>query len=275
MFKNVDIYTQRYIQIVIVLMIIQAIYQYMHIPHNSWLITASCAIYGGFNSSTVLKKAYLRIQGTLVGIAMVVIMWHIIHFDYRLLIMVTTSWMILWIFFSQLPYNRIVIFTTTFADISVEWSNSDTFNLSYYISDRLICNFIVFGVCIAIENIWFKKKNLSFLSYQQTQKLVYASLEKYYQIALARNSSAKGLKINSMLLQNIDKLTNLANDAKYEGNNKVFSEKLEQMLSSSREIHSKIVSLRYLNMHLPNDSKIIELTKEIKEDLAYLAELIK
>jgi len=65
--------------------------------------------------------------------------------------------------FMLLPYNRFMIIGTIFSDILLEWTNTATFSLEYYVIDRLICVFIVFAICISIEQIWFGKSNLSYL----------------------------------------------------------------------------------------------------------------
>lgn len=270
MFKNIDIFTERYIQIIFVLMLVQTMYQYMHIPHSTWLITAICSIYAGFDPNTVQKKAYMRVKGTFVGIAVVVILWYFIHFDYRVLIILITLWPLLLILFTNLPYSKLVILNTAFSDMCVEWSNSTSFSLSYYISDRIVCTLIVFSICITVEQLWFKKKALAYLTYYQAQKIFIKNLASYFEIVVNQRGTAKELKINNIIVQNIDKLTRLVNDA----DNHEYKKKLDGMLKFSRELHKKMTCLNYLEQYSPFDRRIQTLSTEIKSELASLESMV-
>lgn len=65
MFKNLDIYTQRYIQIVIIVVIAQSIYQFSHIPHSIWILITITSVYSGFHSTDVIKRANSRLSSEL------------------------------------------------------------------------------------------------------------------------------------------------------------------------------------------------------------------
>lgn len=132
MLKNLDLYTQRYIQIVIIVVIAQSIYQFSHIPHSVWILVTIVSVYSGFHSTDVLKRANSRIYGTIIGISMVAIVWYLVHLDFRLLIILTTLLVPALVFFCSIPYKYSVILSTIFSDITKEWSNSNSFSLIYY-----------------------------------------------------------------------------------------------------------------------------------------------
>lgn len=246
MFKDIDLYTQRYIQIVIMCIIAQTMYLYSNIPHNSWIVISVCGIYSGFNPGAVIKKAYHRLIGTFAGIAMVVIIWHLIHLDYRLLIVFTTLLIPLFVYFSQVPYNRFVILATVFSDIMMEWSNSDSFSIYYYVMDRLICTFIVFALCICIEQFWFGKKNISYLNFKQTQSNILNDLKRLYALSQTTCKNATMFKSINALLAEIEKLTTIAADAKFESRNFFNRAELENGVNRTISLQKDIIALNYL-----------------------------
>lgn len=273
MFKNLDLYTQRYIQIVIMIVLAQAIYLYSNIPHSVWIVTSIGSLYSGFNPSEVVKRAYHRIIGTLAGIALVVIIWYLVHWDYRLLIIFTTLGFPLLVFCGQLPYHKSVILATVFADLMVEWSNSSSFPIYYYIIDRIACTFIIFALCITIEHFWFGRQNLSYLNAQQIQKNILKHLRQLYTLSHTNCSSGMLFKLTNALLSEMAKLNTLATSVKYEGRHFTQHDELEHIIAKIKTLERNILSLNYLCSTAPNTVTIYELKTTIELQFAELTAL--
>ena len=270
MFKDVDLYTQRYIQIVLMCIVAQTIYLYSNIPHSIWIVISVCGVYGGFSSGAVIKKAYHRLTGTVTGIALVVIIWHLIHWDYRLLLVLTTLWIPLFVFFILIPYNRFVILATAFSDIMSEWSNSSSFSVYYYVMDRFICVFIVFSLCICIEHFWFGRKDLSYLNFKQTQKNILKNLKQLYALSQTTCKNGTIFKLVNTLLAEIEKLTTIAADVKYEGRHFSQQEELEQGVHRTVTLQRNIISLNYLTKNNGDSATINLLKTKIEIELTEL-----
>ena len=271
MFKSLDIYTQRYIQIVIIVVIAQSIYQYSHIPHSIWILITITSVYSGFHSTDVIKRANSRLYGTILGIAMVAILWHLIHWDFRLLIILTTLLVAAMVFFSQIPYQYFVIFSTSFSDITKEWSNASNFNLMYYINDRLICTLIGFALCISIEYFWFGRQNLTYLNALQIKNNILKNMEKLFSIAKTGTKSNKIFQLTNALLKDILKLNNLISDLKSEKNAQVESFEIQNINIAIQQVADKIISLNYLTSSKTNLSIVQNLTLEIENELSQIS----
>lgn len=271
MFKSLDIYTQRYIQIVIIVVIAQSIYQYSHIPHSIWILITITSVYSGFHSTDVIKRANSRLYGTILGIAMVAILWHLIHWDFRLLIILTTLLVAAMVFFSQIPYQYFVIFSTSFSDITKEWSNASNFNLMYYINDRLICTLIGFALCISIEYFWFGRQNLTYLNALQIKNNILKNMERLFNIAKTGTKSNKIFQLTNTLLKDILKLNNLITDLKSEKNAQVESLEIQNINTAIQQVADKIISLNYLTSSKTNLSLIQNLTLEIENELSQIS----
>lgn len=271
MFKSLDIYTQRYIQIVIIVVIAQSIYQFSHIPHSIWILITITSVYSGFHSTDVIKRANSRLYGTILGIAMVAILWHLIHWDFRLLIILTTLLVAAMVFFSQIPYQYFVIFSTSFSDITKEWSNASNFNLMYYINDRLICTLIGFALCISIEYFWFGRQNLTYLNALQTKNTILKNMEKLFNIAKTGTKSNKIFQLTNTLLKDILKLNNLIADLKSEKNAQVEHLEVQGLNIAIQRVADKIISLNYLTSSKTNLSIVQNLTLEIERELSQIS----
>ena len=271
MFKSLDIYTQRYIQIVIIVVIAQSIYQFSHIPHSIWILITITSVYSGFHSTDVIKRANSRLYGTILGIAMVAILWHLIHWDFRLLIILTTLLVAAMVFFSQIPYQYFVIFSTSFSDITKEWSNASNFNLMYYINDRLICTIIGFALCISIEYFWFGRQNLTYLNALQIKNNILKNMERLFSTAKTGTKSNKIFQLTNMLLKDILKLNNLIADLKSEKNAQVEHLEVQSLNIAIQQVADKIISLNYLTSSKTNLSTVQNLTLEIEKELSQIS----
>ena len=209
-------------------------------------MSSICSIYGGFNPGAVVKRAYHRVIGTFAGIGMVVIIWHLVYMDFRLLLILTTIWIGIFVFLSQVPYSKYVIMSTAFSDIVIEWSNSYNFSINYYIFDRFICVFIAFTVCICIEYFWFGRQNLSLLNFKQTEKNILKYLEQLYKLSKGNCKSGKIFVLINSLLTEIEKLKTIATDVKYEGRSTSNEVTLQQAIDRISMLERNIVSLNYL-----------------------------
>ncbi|MES2204981.1 MAG: FUSC family protein, partial [Pseudomonadota bacterium] len=217
MFKALDLYDKRCAQITITFMIFAAMQLFLHVPHSSWLIITGAMIYSGFNPGTVIKRAYLRLYGTIVGIAAVMIVWHFMHWDYRLATLfyvLIVGWTL---FLCMLPYHLFVIMLTLLSDIILQWGNPNNFHIESYAMDRFMCTFIVFGVCIAIEYVWFGRSNMSYLSYLSLRDALKKDIIELYQVVQQRRSTeGKIFKKIQAIIPKIDRLHLLINDLVYE-----------------------------------------------------------
>ena len=131
MFKNIDLFNKRSTQITITFMLFAALDSFFQFPHGSWFIITGAMIYIGFHPWLVYRRAYMRLTGTLVGVAAVVIIWTIIHFNFRfaIIILLIAVWSLA--FFVELPYNRFMIPITVFIDLTIQWTNTNQFFLEY------------------------------------------------------------------------------------------------------------------------------------------------
>ncbi len=271
MFKSLDLYTQRYIQIVIVVVIAQSIYQFSHLPHAVWVLVTITSVYSGFHATDVIKRANRRVYGTILGVAAVAIIWHLIHWDFRLLIIITTLLVGAMVFFSQIPYQYFVIFSTVFSDITTEWSNSSNFNLMYYINDRLMCTLGAFALCIGIEYFWFGRQNLTYLNALQTKNDILNKLQQLFKIATSGAKSNQIFKLTNVLLKDIAKLNSLINDLKAEKKTQVEQFEIENINKALQSIANKIISLNYLNSSRDNPAVVPNLTREIESELSLIS----
>lgn len=259
MLKTVDLYTQRYWQITVTFMLFSFIERFFHIPHAIWIVVTGSVLYSGFNPGTVLKRAYLRFYGTIIGIAAVTIVWHIIHIDYRLATLfyvLIISWAV---FFIALPYHLFVILATVFSDIAIQWSNPDSFSLEYYAIDRLTCTMIVFGICILLEYLWFGRSNMTYLNYQHLYGAIKQDIAALYHSVQQKNLTAgKILKKIQTIRCKLDQLSVLIADSTYEGKRShTFTSKEIQNNNHIIQTFRQIVILHYLqtqdngNIQLP------------------------
>ncbi len=271
MFKNLDLYTQRYIQIVIIIVIAQSIYQFSHLPHSTWVLITIVSIYSGFHTTDVIKRAYLRLYGTIVGIALVAIIWHLVHSDFRLLLIFTTLLVPAMVFYSALPYQHYVILATAFSDITTEWSNSANFNLIYYINDRMICTLCGFALCISIEYFCFGRQNLTYLNALQTKNAILKNLHQLFKLTQVGARSNTVFKLTNTLLKDIAKLNNLIADLKSEATTQLKQIEIQGINAAIQNIADKIISLNYLNSSQSKSVSTQNLILEIERELAQIS----
>ncbi len=254
MFKKVDIYTQRYMQITLAYMLFVTIDEGFNLPHSSWIVITGCMIYVGFNPGTVLKRAYLRLPGTIIGICAMSLMWYVIHFDYRLAIffMVGIAWAMVYCF--GMRYNYYVIVTTLFSDIGIEWSNSAAFSLQYYIIDRSMCTIIVFAICILLEYFWFGRNDFTTLNYHTKKKLLIDEIAVAERDIEQRHiSSAELFRLIGSTRRGWNQLRPLLNDAGYEKNRRILSDKFPERVS---HLFRSIVYIWYLQKNDPQNPQL-------------------
>lgn len=271
MFKNLDLYTQRYIQIIIVIVIAQIIYEYSYIPHSIWVLITIVSVYSGFHSHDVLKRANSRVYGTIIGVGLVSIVWYLVHWDFRLLIILTTLLIPAMVFFSSIPYKYSVILSTVFSDITKEWSNSNSFNLMYYINDRVICTLIGFGICTCIEYFWFGRQNLTYLNAHQTQNNILKQMRQLFHLAKSGAKSNKIFNITNILLKEISRLNSLVVELKSENNPKHNNLELQKLNTEIENLADKIISLNYINSNKIQLDATYNLTLEIERDLSQIS----
>lgn len=271
MFKSLDLYTKRYIQIVIVVIIAHSIYLFSHIPHSVWVLVTITSVYSGFHAKDVIRRANSRVYGTIVGVALVAIIWHLIHWDFRLLIIITTLLVGAMVFFSQIPYQYVVIISTAFSDITTEWSNSSSFNLMYYINDRLICTLGAFALCIGIEYFWFGRQNLTYLNALQTKNDILNKMQRLFEIARTGTRENQIFKLTNALLKDIAKLNNLLNDLQSEKDASIQHLEILRLNRILQESANKIISLNYLNFSHTNRAAVQNLTLEIERDISQIS----
>lgn len=266
---KLDLFTKRYLQITMAFMLFVFVQYFFNIPHSIWIIITGAMVYSGFHAGTVIKRAYLRLTGTIIGIAAVGIVWHFLHLDFRLAIPYFIF--IIWasIFFQLLPYNHFIIIVTLLSDIIVELPNTANFNLQYYLQDRLACTIIAFALCVGIEYLWFGRSNLMYLHYLEAQSKANQMLHELYQMTKDNtlNNSKILKKINTVNAQ-IDKISTIVDDAKYEKKRGYHQFNLSpsdkqiniQMIQSFR----KIVSIHYLQCHEPMSPKLPLLIQQVE-----------
>ena len=245
MFKNLDIYTQRYLQISVAYMLFVAIEQGFNLPHASWIVITGCMIYVGFNPGTVLKRSYLRLPGTFIGICAMSIMFYIIHFDYRtaILFMVFIAWAMVYCF--AMRYNYYIIVTTLFSDIGIEWSNSSSFAMQYYIVDRTIYTILVFAICILLEHFWFGNSNFTVINYSRRKKNLLKEALSIAANAESNRFTASGVfRLIGSTRASWNQLKPLLNDAIYERNKEILTDDLQYKIS---KVFRGVVCLWYLH----------------------------
>jgi hypothetical protein len=267
--KKLDLFTRRYFQITMAFMVFVFVQNFFNIPHSIWIIITGAMVYSGFHAGTVVKRAYLRLNGTIIGIAAVGIIWHFLHLDYRLAIPYFVF--IVWgcVFFQLLPYNRFIIIVTLLSDILVELPNTANFNLQYYMQDRLVCTIIAFGMCVAIEYLWFGRSNMMYLHYLDAQSTAHKMLQELYDMSKNNtlNYSQILKKINAANAQ-IAKISTIMEDAKYESKRGYHQFKLspadKQFNIETIQTFRKIVSLHYLRHHEPMNPKLPLLIHQVE-----------
>lgn len=258
---KLDLFTRRYLQITMAFMLFVFVQNFFNIPHSIWIIITGAMVYSGFHAGTVVKRAYLRLTGTIIGVAAVGIVWHFLHLDYRLAIPYFI--IIIWscIFFQLLPYDQFIIIVTLLSDILVELPNTANFNLQYYIQDRLACTILAFALCVGIEYLWFGRSNMMYLHYVDAQSSANKMLHELYQMTKDNtlNYSQILKKINIVNAQ-IDKISVILDDAKYESKRGYRQFQLspadKQFNIQMIQLFRKIVSIHYLRHHDPMNPKL-------------------
>ena len=247
MFKAIDLYDKRCAQITITFMIFVAMQLFLHIPYSAWLVITGSMIYSGFNPGTVIKRAYLRLYGTIVGIAAVMIVSHYIHWDFRL---VTLFYVLIvggTLFLCALPYHQFVILLTLFSDIILQWSNPSDFHIESYAIDRFMCTLIVFCVCIAIEYAWFGRSKMSYLSYLNLRDTLKQDIVELYQSMQEKKlTEGKMFRKIQSIIPKIDRLHLLINDLAYEhARGHIFTPEEKRIDESIVQALRDIASLHY------------------------------
>lgn len=223
-----------------------------HIPHDEWVIITSAMIYAGFNTGMVLKRAYLRFVGTLVGVAAVSIVWYFMHLDYRLAVIFLVVIASLITFAARLPYNKYVIIVTLFSDTLIQILNPLNFHPEFYLFDRILCTCLVFGVCVVLEYIWFGRSNLTRLNYINLCNSLKTDIQDFYQLIQhpysgARVGRSKVFKMIKKINFKIDQLTSLIEDIQHEGSLGYRLNAAEKQFGYEVvQIFRKIVSIHYL-----------------------------
>ena len=265
----INLYTSRVMQITFIFMFLACLDQYGHFPHSAWIIVTGTMIYAGFDPGTVLKRAYLRVYGTIIGIAAVVIIWHAIHFDYRLYIffLVLIMWAI--VFSQSFSYQYFVVFATIFADLSVEAANSNVFQLRYYITDRFVSTVIAFSVCILVEQLWFGKQNFSVLNCQHLLKKIQLNLDGFYKMTQNKNVTRSKLFKEILLInQSISHLKTLIADHQFETTNTTFYQNTSSLVNQIVYDFRQIICLIYLETNDPHNPAIPSILAHIEEKLS-------
>jgi hypothetical protein len=175
------------------------------------------------------------------------------------------------VFFNPIPYRYFVIFSTSFSDITKEWSNASNFNLTYYVNDRLICTLIAFALCISVEYFWFGRQNLTYLNALQTKNTVLKNMEQLFHLAKSGAKSNKLYKLTNTLLKDILKLNNLITDLKSEKNAQVEHLEVQSLNIAIQQVADKIISLNYLTSSKTNLSAVQNLTLEIERELSQIS----
>lgn len=272
MFKNLDLYTQRYLQIIIVVLIIQSIYQYMQIPHSQWMITSIASIYARFTPGQSIQRAIGRVTGTFLGVAAVTIVWYMIHWNYNLFIIMATICLPIMVFINQLPYSQTIILNTVLSDLGTEYANSASMTLRYYVVDKIVCVIIVLSIVLTIEYLWFGRKNIPYLNFCQTKKILIKNLEMYLKLTCQRKSSAKNFKMNNLILSNFIQLQGHASDVKIMKTTTLhLNLNIEDFVAKTRDIIDKITLLDYSLTPQPDLCNTAELTASIKQQLELLS----
>ena len=269
MFKKLDLFTIRSLQISMAFILFVFVEKFFNIPHSIWIIMTGTMVYTGFHPGTVVKRAYLRLTGTIVGVAAVGIMWHFIHIDYRLIFILFA--LLVWInaFFLLLPYNRFIICFTLFSDIIFELSNSDSFYLQDYILDRLVCTFIAFIMCIALEYLWFGNSNTMYLSYLHSRSNIKAMITELYQMVQSKTlNTTKILQKIHFIRAQIEQLDLLLSDAKYESKRRFnqfqLTAKDKTFNWQIAQLFRKIISIYYLQKADPTHEQLPQLIQQVE-----------
>ncbi len=269
MSKNIDLLNKRFMQITIAFMVLVAIDQFFHLPHSAWLITAGTLIYTGLYSDQIFQRAYLRFTGTLVGVAAVVIVWSLVHFNFRfaIIFLLLSIWSM--VFFIAVPVNRHMIAITIFVDLVVQWTNPGDFLLQYYVVDRIVCTGFAFAVCITIEYAWFGSKNMTELYYHYQCKQLRKELKDFYRLANSNQLSNASLfkKIYSTNRQ-IVQLTQLINAHIFQhGCTLFFVEDSAAISQTILQEFRKIVCLFYLKNKNGDSHMIHTIQAELEHSL--------
>ena len=269
MFKNIDLFTKRSTQITLTFMLFATLDTYFHIPHKVWFIITGAMIYVGFHPWLVHRRAYMRLTGTLVGVAAVIIVSTVIHFNFRFAIIILFFSVLTLVFFIDLPYNRFMISMTIFIDLIIEWGNTEQFFLEYYITDRIICTLLAFGVCIIIEYLWFGTESMTELYYQYLSKKLRKELKSFYLLANSNRLTKAEIfkKINSTARQ-INELRQLINEhINQHGCTRFFAEESEAISAIIVKEFRQIVSLFYLTKSKSNNIKLNSIRSELEDSL--------
>lgn len=165
MYKAIDIYLQRSLHITLIFMVFVTFDRLSHVPSSSWVIFLGCAVYAGFDSGSVLRRNQLLFFGTIFGLICAMILARFVYLEYEItsgaLVIVTAAVL----FFTAIPYHRLVILVTILSDLLMQRIDSQIVSIKYYSINRFMCLVIVFSICVVLEYFWFGRSNATYLHY--------------------------------------------------------------------------------------------------------------
>lgn len=269
MFKNIDIFNVRATQITFAFMLIIGIEHFFHIPHGVWFVTTSCMVFSAIHPGLVFKGAYLRLVGTLLGLGVIVLIWLVIHINFRFVIIILFFSMWALIFFIALPPNRYMVTIVMVSDLIIEWTNTNDFFFQYYVIDRIVCIILVFSVCIVIEYLWFGSKSMTALYYHYLCEKIRQDLDVFFRLAMSKNlNKSEIFRQIRALTEQLGQLTTLINDYTFEhGNNYRFIADAGVISNVLIQEFRKIICFIHLKEQGANPERMSAMRKEIEHSL--------
>lgn len=251
MFKNMNKYTQRSLYVTIIFIIFVVIDRLFHVPSSSWIVFLGCAVYAGFDTGTVLMRNQLLLCGTILGLVCALLLARFVYWGYELTSVALVISLIAVLFFTAIPYYRVVILITILSDLLMQRMDSTMINIKYYAIDRFMCLMIVFCICIVLEYFWFGRSNSTYSQYLDSRNALKQDLLDFSML-LQKNKFTKSEMYKKIQLFTVkfNRLEMLMKSLGYEKKSPcVLSEKDQVVFHRLLDAFRIMTGLYYMKMH--------------------------
>lgn len=265
MFKIVDTYSQRSLYVALILMVFVAVDRISHIPSSSWIIFLGCSVYVGFDSGAVVKRSQLLFFGTILGLICAMSLTRFIYWNYDLTSAGLVLSMSAVLFFTAIPFYRLVILVTILSDLLMQRLDSQLVNIKYCSINRFMCLIVIFIICVLFEYFWFGRNNTTYLNYLALRDFLRKDLVEFSMLLQQEKFTVSNIyrKIQNFLSK-VARLNTLVNSLLYEKSYaSSLSEEDKKYNEKLIEDFRAILGIYYIKIHHLNDISDDVLEKKI------------
>ncbi|MFN7094860.1 MAG: FUSC family protein [Burkholderiales bacterium] len=147
-------------------------------PYGFWVPITVAAIVLPLDSGLVVRRAWERYLGTLLGLILFIPIWMLLQADYRLIFLFTPVFLALSNFYLHHNYTQNVAFLTLSVGVMLGYTSSTDSNFYQFLGDRFIATLIGVGICISFEALTPYRYKYSYYELQYVTSDLLALLDK-------------------------------------------------------------------------------------------------